>query len=207
MLSTIVLAALLSLSDVLAAPFTFPLKNGFPDIKVPSPALLAIEEQAHGTLPNSPLLTSLAPQDITNWEVVAANELFEVAFYTSLIYNITHNVAGFAISPPSEKTFALEALVAIRAQEELHALGANAILATAGSTPILPCEYVFPSVSFETAIDLARTFTDVVLGTLQEVQLSHALYGDEDYIPLIGSVIGQEAEQVRNPYHTYSFSR
>lgn len=197
MLSTIISVALLSISDVLAAPFKFPLKNGFPDIKIPSPALLAIEEQAHGTLPNSPLLTSLAPEDITNWEVLASNEIFEVAFYTSLIYNITHDVAGFAISPPSEKAFALEALSAIVAQEEIHALGANAILATAGSTPILPCEYVFPSVSYETAIDLARTFTDVVLGTLQEVALSHALYGDEGYIPLIGGVIGSEAEQVR----------
>lgn len=197
MLSTIVSVALLGVSGVFAAPFTFPLKNGFPDIKIPSPALLAIEEAAHGTLPNSPLLTSLAPQDITNWEVVAANELFEVAFYTSLIWNITHNVAGYAISPPSEKAFALEALVAIRAQEELHALGANAILETAGSTPILPCEYVFPCDSFESAINLARTFTDVVVGTLQDVQLSHAVYGDEGYIPLIGSVIGQESEQVR----------
>ena len=41
-------------------PFSFPLSNGFPNIKVPSPALTAIEQQAHGTLPNTPLPSSLA---------------------------------------------------------------------------------------------------------------------------------------------------
>jgi hypothetical protein len=41
-------------------PFTYPLPNGFPNIQVPSSALTDIQNQAHGTLPNSPLPTSLA---------------------------------------------------------------------------------------------------------------------------------------------------
>lgn len=103
---------------------------------------------------------------------------------------------GFEVGTAEEKAFALEALRAIQAQEELHAIGANAILATAGATPIEPCEYVFPSTSFATAIDFARTFTDVVLGTLQDVEYGLAVNGDPGYIPLIASIIGQEGEQV-----------
>lgn len=83
----------------------------------------------------------------------------------------------------------------MQAQEELHALGANGILATAGQTPIQPCEYVFPSADFDSAINFARTFTDVVLGTLQDAQAGLAANGDAELIPLIGSVIGQEGEQ------------
>lgn len=40
--------------------FKFPLANGFPNIQIPSSALTAIEQQAMGTLPNSPLPKSLA---------------------------------------------------------------------------------------------------------------------------------------------------
>ena len=40
-------------------PFKFPLPNGFPNISVPSTTLTAIELQAHGTLPNGPLPTTL----------------------------------------------------------------------------------------------------------------------------------------------------
>lgn len=40
--------------------FTFPLQNGFPNIQIPSSALTAIEQQARGSLPNSPLPTSLS---------------------------------------------------------------------------------------------------------------------------------------------------
>src|SRR5436305_13312214 len=35
-----------------AAPFAFPLSNGFPKVANPSSQLTAIEQQAHGTLPN-----------------------------------------------------------------------------------------------------------------------------------------------------------
>lgn len=95
------------------------------------------------------------------------------------------------------KSLVIEALTAVQAQEELHALGANGILTTAGATAIQPCKYVFPSDSFDTAIDFARTFTDVVLGTLQDVQFGLASSGgdDIDLVPLVGAIIGQEGEQ------------
>jgi hypothetical protein len=49
--------------------------------------------------------------------------------------------------------------------------------------------------TFDEAIALAATFTDVVLGTLQAASLAFATNGDAGLVPLIGSVIGQEGEQ------------
>lgn len=46
--------------------FKFPLANGFPNIQIPSSALTAIEQQALGTLPNSPLPTSLTVRTYGN---------------------------------------------------------------------------------------------------------------------------------------------
>jgi hypothetical protein len=176
-------------------PFKFPLDNGFPNIKVPSAALTKIEKQAHGTLPNAPLSKTLQPGDETIFELIAFNEFFEVAFFTSLLTNITTNVKGFEIPSPAIKNIVVNALIAVQAQEELHNLGANGILAAAGQTTVQPCEYVFPSSTFDEAIDFARTFTDLVLGTLQDAQAGLAKNGDQEYIPLVGSVIGQEGEQ------------
>ncbi|WPH04637.1 Hypothetical protein R9X50_00753000 [Acrodontium crateriforme] len=175
-------------------PFKFPLANGFPNIKAPSNTLTNIETQAHGTLPNGALPTKLSANSIATFSVIAANELFEVAYFTSLIKNITHGVQGYEV-PASDKDYILKSLTAIRAQEELHAIGANAILASAGGKPIAPCEYVFPVDNFQAAISLAYTFTDVVLGTLQDVQAGLIANGDGELVPLIGSIIGQEGEQ------------
>lgn len=61
--------------------------------------------------------------------------------------------------------------------------------------PIQPCEYAFPVQDFKSAIDLAATFTDVVLGTLQDVVERFALGRDVDLAREIASVIGQEGEQ------------
>ena len=127
--------------------------------------------------------------------MVAFGEIFEVAFFTSLVQNITDNVPGFEITSAAVKNFVLEALTVVIAQEELHALGANAILSSAGATPIQPCEYIFPSDTFDTAINFARTFTDVVLGALQDVAAGLNANGDGELIPLIASIIGQEGEQ------------
>lgn len=63
---------------------------------------------------------------------------------------------------------------------------------------IKPCEYQFPVTSFISAIALAQTFTDVVLGTLPEAQAIFAADGGDEspLVPLIGSVLAQEGEQV-----------
>lgn len=175
-------------------PFTFPLSNGFP-ANVSAAALTSIERQAHGTLPNGPLPSAISDTSAATLSLIAFNEIFEVAFFTSLIQNITNNVAGYEIGSGAVRQVVLNALIAIQAQEELHALGANGILAAAGRPTISACKYVFPTSDFDGAIALAATFTDVVLGTLQDALNNFATDGDSEFVPLIGSVIGQEGEQ------------
>lgn len=80
----------------------------------------------------------------------------------------------------------------------MHAIGANAILASAGAKTIGPCEYQFPVSDFTSAIALASTFTDLVLGTLQGASKTFALDGGqaaEGLVSLLGSIIGQEGQQ------------
>ncbi|KAF2216940.1 hypothetical protein CERZMDRAFT_108824 [Cercospora zeae-maydis SCOH1-5] len=177
-----------------AVPFKFPLANGFPNIDVPSDALNQIQLQAHGTLPNTPLPSSLSDAGATTFQAIAFNELFEVAFFSSLLQNLTSG--AFSLGPSQyAKSFIVDAITAVQAQEELHAIGANAILSSAQRTPVQPCQYVFPGVdSFDAAISTASLFTDVVLGTLQSAENTFATNGD-DVIRLITSIIGQEGEQ------------
>lgn len=174
-------------------PFKFPLSNGFPNLKPGSPELLAVEKQAHGTLPNGPLPSSIQDATATTFQLIAFNEIFEVAFFTSLLNNITSGV--YNIGEGAAKQIVINAITAVQGQEELHALGANGILSAAGRTTIQPCEYVFPTSDFDSAIALASTFTDVVLGTLQDALNNFGKDGDVGFLPLIGSVIGQEGEQ------------
>jgi hypothetical protein len=178
-----------------AAPFTFPLSNGFPKVANPSSQLTAIEQQAHGTLPNGPPPPSITADTETSLELIAFNELFEVAFFTELLSNVTNNVTGFQFNDGRARNVVITALTAIQAQEELHALNANGALAHFGLSPIQPCEYNFPVSDFTTAIALASTFTDVVLGTLQDVASLLATDGDNGLIRGVVSVVGQEGEQ------------
>jgi len=181
-------------------PFKFPLDNGFPNIMVPSSELTAIQKQAHGTIPNGPLPKKLSDASATNFQLIAFNEIFEVAYFTSLLKNITSG--EYDAGKGAAKDFVVQSIAAIQAQEELHALGANAILSSAGRTPVMPCEYKFPATDFDTAIATASLFTDVVLGTLQAAQTTFATTGDDAVVGLIGSVIGQEGEQ--NGYYRAS---
>jgi hypothetical protein len=171
-------------------PFKFPLSNGFPNIKAPSAELTAIEKQAHGTLPNGALPTKLSDASATTFQVIAFNEIFEVAYFTSLLNNITSGAYN-----PDNKDYVIEAITAVQAQEQLHAIGANAILASAGRTPVQPCQYKFPVSDYASAIATASLFTDVVLGTLQEAQSTFCSTGDGEVVGLVGSIIGQEGEQ------------
>ncbi|OAG01935.1 uncharacterized protein CC84DRAFT_1189320 [Paraphaeosphaeria sporulosa] len=171
--------------------FSFPLPDGFPN---PSPDQIKnIQDRAHGTLPNMPLPTGLSEDGITNFKLIAFNELFEVAFFYELVQNITNEVEGYKFG--ADKDQVLQNLNVILAVEELHALGANAILQANKQDPIQPCRYNFPVSDFESAIGLAATFTDVVLGTLQDVNDIFAQNTENGPVRLISSVIGNEGEQ------------
>lgn len=175
--------------------FQFPLPNGFPNVAAGSATLKEIEQAAHGTLPNGALPSKISDTSATVWSLIATNELFEVAYFSSLVKNITDWVPGYEVGSPAAREIVLGALKAVVAQEELHALGANGILAAAGRTTIQPCKYVFPVNNFDDALAFASTFTDVVLGTLQSALSSFGLDGDAGFLGLVGSVIGQEGEQ------------
>ena len=169
----------------------FPLSNGFP--YPDAAAIQEIQKQAHGTLPNGAPPPTLSAEGVTNLQLIALNELFEVAFFTELLYNVTNKVQGYDLGYGHE--YVLDALSAIVAQEELHLLNANGALAHFNHERIDPCKYSFPVVDFQSAIALAGTFTDLVLGTLQDVNQLFAENQDVGLVRAVSSVIGNEAEQ------------
>lgn len=174
--------------------FTFPLSNGFPNVSNPSTQLTQIEEQAHGTLPNGSPPPPPHADSLNSLGFIAFNELMEVAFFTELIANITANVPGYDNIPNQNQVLAI--LNVVQAQEELHELNANGAFAKfSGGDVITPCEYVFPVDNFNDSIALASKFTDVVLGTLPDIQTIFGTDGDVGLIRGVGAVIGQEGEQ------------
>ncbi|CAD0114660.1 unnamed protein product [Aureobasidium uvarum] len=165
------------------------LSNGFPKL---SPSALAdVNNAAHGTLSNATGNVTFAPDSLTNFQLIAFNEFFEVAFFTSLLTNITTGVPGFEIPTHLNSTYIIDTLIAVQAQEELHAINANTKL----PVPLQTCQYEFPTTNFMDAIGLAATFTDVVMGTLQDVAFIFADDGNKGVVNGIVSVVGQEGEQ------------
>lgn len=90
------LAAAAHASLVTAAPFSYPLANGFPKINMTS--LEEIFKLAGGTTPNVPPPTSLKDGGVQALQLIAANELLEIAFFTELLQNITSHVPGYESS-------------------------------------------------------------------------------------------------------------
>ncbi|ORX34319.1 putative sexual development protein [Kockovaella imperatae] len=193
MLLSVAIAHTLLAGLTVAAPFSLP--NGFPTPN--NDALHQIFVAAGGSLPNTPLPTTLPSDAVTTLQVIAYNEIFEVAFFSSFLNNVTNGVEGFT-DLPMDKSYIVDILTAVVNQESLHAIGANGILASANATTIPACNYMFPSTDFESAVAIADLFTAVVLGTLQSVVKGFATDMDNSTIALTGliaSIIGQEGEQ------------
>lgn len=196
MRSTIVHTLALVAPIVGAAPIdkpSFPLANGFPNPN--QDQILQIQMQAHGTLPNGPPPPTLSPDGVTNLKLIAFNELFEVQFFTELLTNVTNEVEGYKLDKSLDKNYVVDVLNTIVNQEELHLLNANGALKHFNQEPIQPCKYNFPVSDFSSAIKLAATFTDMVLGTLQDVNQVFAKNGDDGLVRAVSSVIGNEGEQ------------
>lgn len=79
-----------------ASRSVFPLQNGFPTPNASQ--LTSIEQHGLGTLPDGELPAKISTQGITNFQLIALNELAEVAFFTELLWNITNHVDGYDIS-------------------------------------------------------------------------------------------------------------
>lgn len=109
------------------------------------------------------------------------------------MHNVTNKVPGYDLGYGHE--YVLDALQAIVAQEQLHQLNANNALKRFGKEPIQPCKYSFPVTDFHSAINLAATFTNVVLGVLQDVNQIFAENGDAGLTRGTSGSLGNEGEQ------------
>lgn len=172
--------------------YRVPSSNGFPNPD--QEQLNAINLQAGGKLPGAPLPTSLGDGSTVAFQLIAFNELFETAYFSSLLYNVTKGVENYQVDG-DKLTEAQKILKTVIAQEEHHALGALATLKSAGKFAPSPCKYQFPVDNLKDAILLAGTFTDVVLGALQDANVIFSKEGAPEVVRLISSVIGQEGEQ------------
>lgn len=142
----------------------------------------------------------------TIFQAIAYGEIFEVAYFTAFINNITNNVPGYEIGTDAVRQAILDALIVVQAQEELHAIGINGILQSAGQKPMGACQYKFPVSNFDDTIAQISTFTDVLaLGGLQDALGAFSTDGDSEVIPLLTSVAAQEASLrfLQNPKFHY----
>jgi len=110
---TAVVLTLVMASVALAAPFNpFPLANGFPNLN--TTAQQKVFRIAGGSLPDGPLPTSLTPAGSQTLQLIALNELFEVAYFTQLLSNITNGVDGYEDGDDTEIINALEVIINVR---------------------------------------------------------------------------------------------
>ena len=141
-----------------AAPYApFPLADGFPS---PNPAQLAqIQATAGGSLPDGPLPTSLKPAGVTTLQLIALNEIFEVAYFNDLLTNVTTGVPGYDVEALGfNKTYVVNTLTAVRAVSlpKLHYFRrANFLPSKKNSTLPVPTAFWPPLVHLPLA--LART--------------------------------------------------
>ncbi|KAI5460099.1 hypothetical protein BGZ63DRAFT_511980 [Mariannaea sp. PMI_226] len=169
-----------------------PTANGFPTPNQAEEQKIAL--QAGGKLPGGGLPTNLGPASTTSFQLIAFNELFETAYFNSLLNNITNKAPGYEVS--GNQLAGVQKIVStILAQEEQHAIGALATLKSAHKFAPSACKYQFPVTNLQDAISLAETFTAVVLGALQNANVAIGKEGGFPLVRLLSSVIGQEGEQ------------
>ncbi|KAK0702990.1 hypothetical protein B0T26DRAFT_838784 [Lasiosphaeria miniovina] len=186
-------ASLGGLGLVAAAPFSVPSANGFPN---PNPdQLKAIQNQADGTLSNAPPPAKISDKSIPIFQLVKINEDFESAYFYSVIQNITNKVPGFEVASKDKEDELLDILGTVLAQEELHSINAANTLKKFNAFVPGPCKYQFPTTNLRDAVRLADTFTDLVLGTLQDASQGLAINGDNGAVRGVASTIGQEGQQ------------
>ncbi len=116
-LTTLALAAFAGLAAAgpvkIARAFGAPTDNGFPNPNTDQ--LLTISKQADGALSNAPPPPKLAPSSLTGFQVIAAQEQFESAYFASLVANITNNVKGYELGSDLKKKELLDILQTVLA--------------------------------------------------------------------------------------------
>lgn len=113
--SLVVLAGATIAAPTIPRSYNIPTTDGFP---APSPdQLVAIEQKAGGQLSNAPPPPKLASSSLTAFQLIAFNENFEVAYFSSLRDNITNNASGFQLDDHKNRAdllSILEAVIAVR---------------------------------------------------------------------------------------------
>ena len=108
-----IMTLLAAVTDITACPAYYATPHGPPS---PNAAQLAHSEAtAGGSLPDGPLPTSLKQPGITILQLIALNELFEVAYFTDLLDNVSKGIHGYdagAIAP-LDKGYLVQSLTAI----------------------------------------------------------------------------------------------
>jgi hypothetical protein len=80
-------------------------------------------------------------------------------------------------------------------QEKLHAINALNVLKKNNAFAPPPCTYNIPDLGIFESLELASTFTSLVMGTLQDASQTLARNGDSGPIRGVGASLGQEGEQ------------
>jgi hypothetical protein len=94
-----------------ASPSPTPSADGFPN---PNPDQLRnIEQMAHGTLFNASLPRNVSQDGLTNLQLLAFNELFEVAFFEELLFNLTNRVDGYDLTNSTTGDFVINTILTI----------------------------------------------------------------------------------------------
>lgn len=107
------LSVLISLSALLslATGAVIPNNDGFPNPNDQQKVVIA--QQAGGLLPNGAAPTSLGPDSITAFQLIASNELFETAYFSSLLQNITAGTDGYQAQNKDELITIFSTIVAV----------------------------------------------------------------------------------------------
>ncbi|KAK5994643.1 hypothetical protein PT974_05126 [Cladobotryum mycophilum] len=172
--------------------FSIPKTNGFPSPN--SDQLRTIETKADGlvNITNISPPPKLSPQEIAQYQLLAFNEFFKTAFFSSLLYNVTNNVTGYEYDKKDELAAILSDILA---QEEIHALAAIKHLKDNNAFVPSPCKYEFGSTTLQHAINFAQVFTTIMMGTLQDTAVTFAKNGNSASIRSLAAVMENEAEQ------------
>lgn len=113
--SLVALAAVAIAAPAIPRSYSTPAGDGFPN---PSPEQLgAIQQEAGGQLPNAPAPPKLESSSLTAFQLIAFNENFEVAYFSSLRDNITNNASGYQLDDQTERAdllSVLETVIAVR---------------------------------------------------------------------------------------------
>lgn len=118
--SLVVLAGATIAAPTIPRSYSIPASDGFPN---PSADQLAtIQQKAGGQLSNAPPPAKLANSSLTAFQLIAFNENFEVAYFSSLIDNITNNSPGFQLDDHKERDQLLSILEAVKAVRPLPGL-------------------------------------------------------------------------------------